>query len=253
MCRMSSRMQMPEEKKRTLKKCYLCVELILFACVLLTQAADLRSAEDVLIWLCIGFNAVYMSAVSGSGLACLIMLLTWFADTLLVLLDVCYTGGVLLFCCVQLLYAWYLHRRGYGLVLIRSFLFAMLLAVYLTGLTGEIVSGEAFYVLPALFSFSQLSVNVLGAVLMAGFRQSFQLPHDTGRRTCEDRLFAAGLILFLGCDVCVGLRNLPVPSAVQSAAYSLNWIFYIPSQILLTLGLQSACVRIAETAKNNRQ
>ena len=60
---MSSRMQMPEEKKRTLKKCYLYVEWILFACVLLTQAADLRSAEDVLIWLCIGINAVYMSAV----------------------------------------------------------------------------------------------------------------------------------------------------------------------------------------------
>ena len=244
---------MPEEKKRTLKKCYLYVEWILFACVLLTQAADLRSAEDVLIWLCIGINAVYMTAVSVSGLVRLIMLLTWFADTLLVLLDVCYTGGVLLFCCVQLLYAFYLHRRGFGLIRIRFFLSAMLLAVYLTGLTGESAPGETFYVVPALFSFSQLSVNVLGAVLMAGFRQSFQLPHDTGRRTCEDRLFAAGLILFLGCDVCVGLRNLPVPSAVQSAAYSLNWIFYIPSQILLTLGLQSACVRIAETAKNNRQ
>ena len=159
--RMCSSRQMPEEKKQAVKRGYLCVEMILFACVLLMQTADLRKAEDVLIWLCIGINAVYMTAVSVSGLVRLIMLLTWFADTLLVLLDVCYTGGVLLFCCVQLLYALYLHRRGFGLIRIRFLLSAMLLAVYLTGLTGDSAPGETFYVVPALFSFSQLSANVL--------------------------------------------------------------------------------------------
>ena len=80
---------MPEEKKQAVKRGYLCAEMILFACVLLTQTADLRKAEDVLIWLCIGINAVYMTAVSVSGLVRLIMLLTWFADVLLCTAFVC--------------------------------------------------------------------------------------------------------------------------------------------------------------------
>lgn len=54
-------------------------------------------------------------------------------------------------------------------------------------------------------------------------------------------LFAAGLLLFVGCDVCVGLFNLgafvsvELPSALYDfAAYGM-WGFYFPSQTLIAL------------------
>ena len=50
------------------------------------------------------------------------------------------------------------------------------------------------------------------------------------------RLFAVGLTLFVGCDVCVGLFNaLPPGSPPYSAASVGMWFFYLPSQVLITL------------------
>ena len=50
------------------------------------------------------------------------------------------------------------------------------------------------------------------------------------------RLFALGLALFVGCDVCVGLFNaLPAPSPLYSAASVGMWLFYLPSQALIAL------------------
>ena len=76
----------------------------------------------------------------------------------------------------------------------------------------------------AAYSFSQLLVNTVCALC------------DARKKGRGKWLFAAGLLLFLGCDICVGLRNLAVPYAVREAAYALNWVFYLPSQVLICLG-----------------
>lgn len=52
----------------------------------------------------------------------------------------------------------------------------------------------------------------------------------------SERLFAAGLWLFLLCDVCVGLRNQPslLPGLAGAAQVGM-WLFYLPGQVLLVL------------------
>lgn len=47
---------------------------------------------------------------------------------------------------------------------------------------------------------------------------------------------AAGLWLFLLCDVCVGLRNQPsLLPGLAGAAQAGMWLFYLPGQVLLVL------------------
>ena len=45
------------------------------------------------------------------------------------------------------------------------------------------------------------------------------------------------LCLFLCCDVCVGLHNMPsaLPEWLQSAARIGMWTFYLPSQVMIVL------------------
>ena len=53
----------------------------------------------------------------------------------------------------------------------------------------------------------------------------------------SERLFAAGLWLFLLCDVCVGLRNQPsLLPGLAGAAQAGMWLFYLPGQVLLVRG-----------------
>ena len=202
-------------------KWYVCLEAVLFAGVLVTQILDLRAAEDFFVWLCITVNAVFLLR-SCQWTGRFIMLLTFLADTLLVLLDVQYLWGVLLFGLVQALYAWYLYTRGYRMLSLRILLFMMpaLLLLFFPGYR----TAETKLAILAVFSFSQLLVNTVCSLRMG---------KETG--VVRDQILAAGMILFLGCDVCVGLRNLPVPHAVLNAAYFLNWVFYVPSQVLITI------------------
>ena len=56
------------------------------------------------------------------------------------------------------------------------------------------------------------------------------------RLPVPERLFAAGLWLFLLCDVCVGLRNQPsLLPGLAGAAQAGMWLFYLPGQVLLVL------------------
>ncbi len=83
----------------------------------------------------------------------------------------------------------------------------------------------------SLFYFANLSVNVIWAFVE--YRTS--------------RLFGAGLLLFLLCDICVGLSVMSadyIPVGEDSFLYflihpgfNLAWSFYIPSQVLIVLSL----------------
>ena len=56
------------------------------------------------------------------------------------------------------------------------------------------------------------------------------------RRGRQRRIFAAGLTLFAGCDLCVGLFNVLPPSAPLYPVSSVGmWFFYLPSQVLIAL------------------
>lgn len=122
--------------------------------------------------------------------------------------------GVALFLCVQAIYALRLHRMGAPVS-------PLLRLCLMTALLLALLPFHMFNPLNALamLYFSQLLSNAILAL-----------------RRPRARLFAAGLALFVGCDVCVGLYNAaPAVSAAYSLAAVGMWFFYLPSQALIAL------------------
>ena len=148
---------------------------------------------------------LFALARSGTGegkLVCTALALTLAADFLLLVLDARYALGVALFCGVQ------------GLYLARLTA-AALLAAALLGLLSPLNA-------LALVYFPELVCNAAAALSL-------------GRR---GRLFGLGLLLFVGCDVCVGLHNLTgTPAPLAAFAQVGMWLFYLPSQVLIVLSI----------------
>ena len=186
-------------------------------------AMDLAGLGGLSIWpkyagilLCLAFAC--LAAVRGGdrlipfALAC-----TALADLFLLVLNRYYPLGVAIFLVVQTLYLLRLRRDGSDSALwLRAGLALILaLAVYGLGLLSPLNLLVCLY-------FSQLLSNTCLAWTVKGRSQ---------------RLFALGLTLFVGCDVCVGLFNLSglVPDALYHFARVGMWLFYLPSQVLIAL------------------
>ena len=84
--------------------------------------------------------------------------------------------------------------------------------------------------------YAQMLLCAVGSTIWAWQRGRFS--------TWRGQLAALGMILFLGCDICVALYNLSEASVhmptVSQTAGSLIWFFYAPSQILLAMSARKA-------------
>ena len=155
--------------------------------------------------------------------------LTLAADLFLLVLDRWYWAGVACFCVVQILYLIRIRRAG-GWPLWSDLAPRALAAAGLLGLAAGLGALNGLTAL-ALCYFSQLACNAVAALLL-------------GRR---GRVLAAGLLLFVGCDLCVGLMNLAptlaalLPDPLFSFARVGMWLFYLPSQALITLTAGKLC------------
>lgn len=217
-------------KQRKWIPAFLCAEGCLYLCFLLL---DLLEPGNWLatalkyggILLCFALSLVRARNWDG-GLMCAALACTALADLFLLVLNAHYLIGVACFCVVQLLYRARLRRRLGGRVwpdiAVRALLTgAVLLVVWRLGALNLLS-------LLALFYFVQLTVNAA---------ESLRL----GRRGL---CFTAGLLLFLCCDICVGLHNLAsflppdgLGGAIAFAQIGM-WLFYLPSQVLLTLSIE---------------
>lgn len=159
--------------------------------------------------------------------------LTLLADTFL-LLYAQFVAGVAAFCGVQLLYLARIRRAGGWPVPLCLLLRAGLAAGALV-LLGALGALSLLTGLAAGY-FVQLLCNALESLTLR-------------RRGRSCRLMAAGLWLFVGCDLCVGLHNLPGllpvdPGAAVSAWAAVGmWLFYLPSQVLLALSGRGEPIR----------
>ena len=168
------------------------------------------------IALCFLF-ALARSETGEGKLVCTALALTLAADLFLLVLDARYALGVALFCGVQGLYLARLRAMGAGLwpPLRLGLTAAALLAAALLGLLSPLNA-------LALVYFPELVCNAAAALSL-------------GRR---GRLFGIGLLLFVGCDVCVGLHNLTgTPAPLAAFAQAGMWLFYLPSQVLIVLSI----------------
>jgi len=158
------------------------------------------------------------------------LLFTLLSDTFLVLLQSQQTLAMFLFSVTQISYFMVLYninKNKTQLILnltLRAGLFIALCSV------AWIILGSAFslLVLISLFYFSNLLFNLI----------------FSGVNIKKCPLLFCGLLLFLMCDILIGLQvltsiiNVPAIAnilSVLNSHFDLAWVFYIPSQLLITL------------------
>lgn len=148
------------------------------------------------------------------------LLATAAADYFLTLIGnhAAFLPGVILFCCVQILYALYLGSTM-KLLLLRIALFAVCL-MFLNR-AGMLTPVNAVGIL----DLNLLLINTIIAWTAASSKTPL--------------LFRIGITLFLCCDLSVALANLATGS-VRDVSDFLIWIFYIPSQAAITLSYLKA-------------
>lgn len=167
------------------------------------------------ILLCLAFGLL-CAVRGGDRLVPAALALTAGADWFLLVRNDRYAAGVALFLCVQAVYLLRLRRAGAG---------------WAWPLRAGLALGAGLAVC-ALRMASPL--NLLAALYYTQLLSNTALAWTGhGRRW---RRFALSLTLFVGCDTCVGLFNtLPPTSPLYSAAAVAVWLFYLPSQVLITL------------------
>lgn len=197
------------------KKCFVGLEAALYLLFLALDAFSTGGdgVKYLTIVVCL-LAAVWSARHGGSRLMAWAMAFTLAADTFLLLLDRWYGAGIALFCVVQGLYLARIRRAcGRTLWVLRAGLVA---AAWV--LLNALGMGTALNLLAALY-FVNFLVNACQSLTLR-----------------SERLFAAGLWLFLLCDVCVGLRNQPsLLPGLAGAAQAGMWLFYLPGQVLLVL------------------
>ena len=169
------------------------------------------------VLLCLLF-ALACAPRGGDRLVPLALALTAGADWFLLVRNDHYNLGVALFLCVQTVYYLRLRLNGASTAwLLRAGLaLAAGLGLYALRLASPLNLLAGLY-------FSQLLSNTILAWTQRGRRW---------------RIFAAGLTLFVGCDLCVGLFNTLPPASPLYPAVDLGmWFFYLPSQVLIALSV----------------
>jgi len=211
----------------------------------------------IIICFCYALFAKGQSKSISSSLK-LAMFFTLISDLFILILDY-YLYGVLTFIIVQLLYNYRISlnavsskntegehskKKSFRRVS-RHFAGCFIIQLIIAGsvlicLTCLGVEAEALLI-AALIYFTGLLLNTIRALAAAADKKA-----DSGMR-----LFAAGLLLFLLCDINVGLFNLSSFVELEPELYSilynissiLMWVFYAPSQILITLSIEKDYMR----------
>ena len=198
------------------KKCFVGLETALYLLFLALDAFSTGGdgVKYLTIVVCL-LAAVWSAQHGGSCLMAWAMVFTLAADTFLLLLNRWYGAGIVLFCVVQGLYLARIRRAcGHTLWVLRA---GLVPAAWV--LLNALGMGTALNLLAALYLVNFL-VNAFQSLTLR-----------------SERLFAAGMWLFLLCDVCVGLRNQPslLPGLAGAAQVGM-WLFYLPGQVLLVQG-----------------
>ena len=139
---------------------------------------------------------------------------TLVSDFFLLVINRYYVVGVSTFIIVQLLYCYYIYKK-------KTDVYVWLRIV---------LSSSAVLLLINLNQISLLNV------LVVIYFTNLVMNAFSSLTNSKLRLLSLGLFLFVCCDICVGLFNiLSVSSPIYPYVSLGMWIFYLPSQVLITL------------------
>lgn len=244
--------------KRILQLLFLLLQSLLYGMFLFLDITDtnlilsnrIKFVVIVLCFLYVLFYPRYESVVNNKFLLCLraALFFTMISDLFLLVLDY-YFYGVLTFIIVQQIYGIKLDlaknkqttdglKRGMLQKFLRRFILLILLTIVIClTFKGLNVMIDPLLVI-TIFYFISIITNVLRAI-----RAVVKYP-----KNYSNRLFAIGMVLFLFCDINVGIFNssgyLSLPEdlsyTLNSVSAVLMWAFYAPSQVLLSLSARLA-------------
>ena len=232
---------------------FIILQTILYGSFLVLDLSDgnislSNGIKFTLIVLCFCYVFLNQESTDKSILYCLraALFFTVISDLFILLLDY-YLYGVISFLIVQQLYGLRLdivnsrnRESGKGKPLFQTVILRFALQVIITAGICLLVSRmgvkpDNLLIVTALYFISILT-NVIYSVLIAFY----------SHRKSSDKVFALGMILFLLCDINVGLFNLTdfitIPEDFYRILYSLStilmWTFYAPSQVLIALSVK---------------
>ncbi len=185
----------------------------------------------VLLCLAVAASMIWFYRDKDAVILTCALVFTAISDLFILVLDDYYQIGLVTFIATQTVYLYRLYRDRMDkikiTVLIRVLLMALMLAVVDVIMADN--GGLNFMLAEVCVYIIMLAGNVVDAFILCG-------------RGFKNILFAVGLLLFLCCDICVGLDNavgiigLNLGAAGRPIQF-LIWVFYMPSQVLITLSV----------------
>ena len=210
------------------------IQAILFFLVQATSGKACIAVSYTVVVLCCLFALLYMEKSKDYIFTQIALICTIMADLfLVVIVPMKQLPAMIFFSGTQICYFLRLYfnsksekeKRIHLIIRTVASVVALILTVIVLKQKTDAVS------LISMFYYANLIINIVFAFVQ--YKKS--------------RLFAIGLVLFLGCDTLVGINALltqyitsPNAQAICTAIFgSLNWawIFYVPSQALLALSL----------------
>lgn len=184
--------------------------------------------EFCIVPLCLAYTLAFTRGNRDKALLACALGSTVCADFVMVLLQDHYEISLIFFSAAQLLYCARIQlcraNRLYSAIALplRAALSAAMCAAAAVIMPSDVILGTA-----AAFYFTNLIINTA---------EAFALIKGGKHRI----LFAVGLLLFAGCDICVGLNvgdmaGIELSKNGLYAVKLLIWIFYLPSQAMLAL------------------
>lgn len=199
---------------------YISTDIIKFISILLCFLIGLLTGKDA-----INIRDKHLLQVG--------LFFTIMADLCLLILDY-FVLGIVLFCIVQITYfvRYKVNQSGKSSVVRFLILFEALIVLY-------IVANFFFVRIPFLFVIALFYSICLGSSVVKALKAC-----KNNTFLCHNKyMIAFGMILFLLCDINVGIYNMPRFSYLSgyftegfyNTSRQLVWFFYLPSQVLLAL------------------
>ena len=132
-----------------------------------------------------------------------------------------YIFGVVIFIVVQLSYFIYIETLKKNKT---SFLISLIFRIVLSSILIIVLSILQFDLLSIVSAcyFVELLMNYATSLSLIKINKYFLI-------------FSIGLLLFIGCDISVGLNNLNLfEGNIKNLVSNLMWTFYLPSQVLIS-------------------
>lgn len=182
------------------------------------------------VLLCLAFAGatIYFERDKDAVILTVALVFTAISDLFILVLNKWYQIGLITFIATQSVYLYRMYvdriKKIKITLAVRALAAALLMAVM--DVMMKEAGGLNFMIAEVCIYIVMLVGNVVDAFLLV-------------KNGVKNIIFAVGLLLFLGCDICVGLDNASmVVSSLDlgSAAKAVNfliWVFYLPSQALI--------------------